>query len=117
VIACSNGVVDEGEECDDSNTTNGDGCSSSCTVETDYDCGTASPSVCTLVTSSCGNGLRTSTESCDNGAVGPISGCTAACVVAVGFTCTGGSTSSPDTCRIKKTLKKKIQDCSFTESC
>lgn len=30
---CGNGVVDPGETCDDGNTNNGDGCSSSCTTE------------------------------------------------------------------------------------
>ena len=32
--SCGNGVVDNGEECDDGNTTSGDGCSSSCQLET-----------------------------------------------------------------------------------
>ncbi len=32
---CGNGVVEEGEECDDGNTENGDGCSSSCLIEDD----------------------------------------------------------------------------------
>jgi uncharacterized protein (TIGR03382 family) len=31
---CGNGVVDPGEQCDDGNTTNGDGCSSTCQDET-----------------------------------------------------------------------------------
>ncbi|MFC1921128.1 thioredoxin domain-containing protein [Chloroflexota bacterium] len=30
---CGNGILDPGEECDDSNTTSGDGCSSACTIE------------------------------------------------------------------------------------
>jgi len=30
---CGNGVVESGEECDDGNTTNGDGCSANCTIE------------------------------------------------------------------------------------
>lgn len=30
---CGNGVFDTGEQCDDGNTSNGDGCSSSCTLE------------------------------------------------------------------------------------
>ena len=33
--SCGNGKIDSGEECDDTNTTNGDGCSSSCTIERD----------------------------------------------------------------------------------
>jgi cysteine-rich repeat protein len=31
---CGNGVVETGEQCDDGNTTSGDGCSSTCTIET-----------------------------------------------------------------------------------
>ena len=31
---CGNGTVDPGETCDDSNTTDGDGCSSTCQDET-----------------------------------------------------------------------------------
>ena len=31
--ACGNGVVDAGEQCDDGNLVNGDGCSSTCTIE------------------------------------------------------------------------------------
>jgi len=30
---CGNGTVERGEQCDDGNVTNGDGCSASCTVE------------------------------------------------------------------------------------
>ncbi len=30
---CGNGLLEEGEQCDDGNTTNGDGCSSTCTYE------------------------------------------------------------------------------------
>ena len=30
---CGNGVIESGEECDDSNVGNGDGCSSSCKKE------------------------------------------------------------------------------------
>ena len=33
--ACGNGLVDDGEECDDGNKTDGDGCSATCAVERD----------------------------------------------------------------------------------
>ncbi len=42
---CGDGVVDEGEECDDGNTNDGDGCSSTCTVE----------AVCDVMPGSCPN--------------------------------------------------------------
>lgn len=40
-----NGVVEPGEACDDSNTINGDGCSSTGSIEAGFNCG-GSPSVC-----------------------------------------------------------------------
>jgi cysteine-rich repeat protein/parallel beta-helix repeat protein len=36
---CGNGILEEGEECDDGNTENGDGCSSSCLVEDNGEAG------------------------------------------------------------------------------
>ena len=46
---CGNGIVEEGEECDDGNTEDGDGCSSDCRVEPGYLCEGA-PSHCFRVT-------------------------------------------------------------------
>jgi cysteine-rich repeat protein/YVTN family beta-propeller protein len=45
---CGNGEVGTGEECDDGNTANGDGCSASCTVEHGGWSCSGAPSVCTL---------------------------------------------------------------------
>ena len=42
---CGDGLLDAGEFCDDGNTDDGDGCSSTCTVEPDSTC-TGEPSVC-----------------------------------------------------------------------
>ena len=36
--ACPDGVLDAGEECDDNNPTDGDGCTSTCEVEDGYQC-------------------------------------------------------------------------------
>jgi cysteine-rich repeat protein len=44
-IRCGNGILEATEECDDGNTTNGDGCSAQCTIEAPTD--TTAPS-CTL---------------------------------------------------------------------
>lgn len=44
-IACGNGDMDTGEECDDGDTDNSDGCSSICTVELGWEC-TGEPSSC-----------------------------------------------------------------------
>jgi cysteine-rich repeat protein len=52
---CGDGEVDEGEECDDMDTTGGDGCDGRCDVEAGYSCDEAdenSPSVCEIA---CGN--------------------------------------------------------------
>jgi len=48
---CGNGVVTPDEQCDDDNTNNGDGCSSTCTIEKGYTC-VGEPSVCTYHSSS-----------------------------------------------------------------
>ena len=42
---CGNGAVAAGEQCDDSNTANNDGCSNSCTIEAGYCC-SGEPSSC-----------------------------------------------------------------------
>jgi cysteine-rich repeat protein len=44
-IVCGNGTIDPGEECDDLNTNNGDGCSFLCIVEAGYGCA-RQPSMC-----------------------------------------------------------------------
>jgi len=51
------------EKCDDGATSNGNGCSSTCTLETGYSCEDL-PSVCSGI---CGDGIRTGTEGCDDG--------------------------------------------------
>lgn len=45
VASCGNGVLDGADDCDDGNTTAGDGCSATCTVEPGYIC-SGSPSMC-----------------------------------------------------------------------
>lgn len=45
---CGDGSVDAPEACDDANTDAGDGCSATCTVESNYLC-TGSPSVCVRI--------------------------------------------------------------------
>ena len=44
---CGNGQKDGSEGCDDGNSNNGDGCSSTCSVENGYSCDSSSPSICT----------------------------------------------------------------------
>jgi cysteine-rich repeat protein len=47
--SCGDGVIDAGEECDDSNLSSGDGCNGGCQVETCYSC-SGEPSVCAPAT-------------------------------------------------------------------
>jgi cysteine-rich repeat protein len=42
---CGNGVIENGEQCDDNGVINGDGCSNTCTIESGWDC-SGEPSVC-----------------------------------------------------------------------
>ena len=44
-VTCGNGVIETGEACDDNNASDGDGCSSLCSVEAGYVC-VGEPSVC-----------------------------------------------------------------------
>ncbi|MDO8524769.1 MAG: myxococcus cysteine-rich repeat containing protein [bacterium] len=61
ISVCGNGDVEQGEECDDGNTRNGDGCSSRCRNEGNG--------------SVCGNGVIESGEQCDDGNTRSNDGC------------------------------------------
>jgi cysteine-rich repeat protein len=60
-LTCGNGVPDPGEQCDDGNPTNGDGCDTNCTV------------------TGCGNGIVTAGEQCDDANTSPGDCCGATC--------------------------------------
>jgi fibro-slime domain-containing protein len=83
---CGNSVVEGLEECDDGNTTPGDGCTSECRLETDWACpipGTACKS--TVV---CGDGRISGSEVCDDRNTVDGDGCSADCSkVEAGWTC------------------------------
>lgn len=68
---CGNGVKTGSETCDDGNTFAGDGCSTSCSVESGYAC-TGSPSTCDTV---CGDGVVAGDEICDDGNAVNTDGC------------------------------------------
>jgi cysteine-rich repeat protein/probable HAF family extracellular repeat protein len=92
---CGNGTVDPGEDCDDGNTTNGDGCDTTCLVEPtcgdgirqrgeecddgNMDDGDGCDHNCTFT--GCGNGIVTLGEQCDDGAQASGDGCSAACLL------------------------------------
>ena len=77
--ACGDGLITPGETCDDHNTTPGDGCSTSCTIEPGYLCSGA-PSVCTR----CGNGIVDTGEACDDGNASSGDGCNTSCQFDIG---------------------------------
>lgn len=62
--ACGDGNLDSGEECDDGNTVNGDGCSAACEIETG---------------SVCGNGVQEAGEECDDNNLIDGDGCSSSC--------------------------------------
>jgi len=75
---CADGWVDELEACDDGGTSDGDGCSAGCTVETGWACA-GSPSACDAV---CGDGILVAgEEACDDGNLVNTDGCTSQCVI------------------------------------
>ncbi|MEW5850976.1 MAG: proprotein convertase P-domain-containing protein [Myxococcota bacterium] len=95
--ACPNGVVEVGEECDDNNGVDGDGCSSTCQIELNV-CGngiTEGPeqcddnnrndgdgcsSACQIEPGECGNGIRRAWEECDDNNAVDGDGCSSLCV-------------------------------------
>ncbi len=93
---CGDGDVNTlaSEACDDSNTTSGDGCSSTCAVESGYGC-TGEPSTCTTT---CGDGIIAGVEACDDANTTPGDGCSATCAVETGYGCTGQPSSCAPIC-------------------
>jgi cysteine-rich repeat protein len=71
---CGNGVLDPGEQCDDSNTKDGDGCSATCQIE----CPPIPGQTC-IGLPRCGNGVLTSNEACDDGNTVSGDGCSGDC--------------------------------------
>jgi cysteine-rich repeat protein len=59
---CGDGTVQAGEQCDDGNVVNGDGCNADCTTPV------------------CGNGIKEMGETCDDGNVTSGDGCSSACL-------------------------------------
>jgi len=92
---CGNGVIDDGESCDDFNHTSGDGCSDRCQMETGWTC-MGTPSICSTV---CGDGLViVGIEGCDDGNLTSGDGCSPACSVDPGWVCAGEPSDCNETC-------------------
>ena len=71
VAICGNGEVETGEQCDDSNVKDGDGCSKACKTEV------------------CGNGVLDLGESCDDGNMADGDCCSSACKLEHSASCNG----------------------------
>ncbi len=91
-VLCGNGVMNEGESCDDGNFTNGDGCTDSCTVEPGYAC---DGGACATV---CGDGLVAGGEQCDDHNTDDGDGCSSSCTEEDGFSCSGAPSTCSTTC-------------------
>jgi len=81
-VGCGNGTQEPGEECDDGNNTNGDGCDANCTL------------------TRCGNGIVTAGEECDDGNTADGDCCSSTCVAAAtGASCDlDGNLCTTDQC-------------------
>jgi cysteine-rich repeat protein len=88
---CGDGVLDGAEQCDDLNSAAGDGCSSTCTIESGFSCD-GSPSVCSGI---CGDGVVVAGESCDDANDVSGDGCSF-CLVDSGYDCS----TTPGVCTL-----------------
>jgi len=83
---CGDGTIERSEQCDDGNTTSGDGCSRICQIETNWDCPTEGQP-CKYV-GNCGSGVLTSNKVCDDGNTVSGDGCSGDCkTVETGYIC------------------------------
>jgi cysteine-rich repeat protein len=85
-LNCSNGIIDGGEQCDDQNFSDNDGCSALCQFEDGFTCNDAEPTICQSI---CGDGLRVGFEQCDDQNTDETDGCLSTCISAPGFECLG----------------------------
>ena len=103
VNTCGNGVLDSGEQCDDGNVIGGDGCDSSCTIESRWTCSVPGHP-CKPV---CGDGVVLGSEQCDDGNLIDGDGCDSNCtvtgcgngIVTAGEQCDDGNTDNTDACK------------------
>lgn len=96
---CGDGVLGNGEECDDGNVNSFDGCSG-CIVEPGYYCtqptGSLGPSTCV---SRCGDGRRVVMfEDCDDANTVSGDGCSGSCTIEAGYICDEGTEMVRDYC-------------------
>ena len=90
--SCGDGIRAGSEQCDDADLMDGDGCSSKCTVEQNYQCRQFMCAASTCDKAICGDGYRQGIEAtidkyCDDANLEPGDGCSAACRAECGFDC------------------------------
>ena len=94
---CGDGVKSySAEECDDGNLLNGDGCSSTCTVETSAFCSQVPCNISVCAIARCGDGFLSSDEQCEDSNTEEGDGCSSSCEIECGYTCAqdgGGCTT------------------------
>ncbi|MHC4837767.1 MAG: DUF4215 domain-containing protein, partial [Planctomycetota bacterium] len=97
---CGNGIVDAGEQCDDGNHVNQDGCDSECRSE-------------------CGNGVVDAGEECDDGNSNDFDGCSSVCasegecgngLLEPGEACDDGNLEDNDGCQSTCKLRENCGD-------
>jgi fibro-slime domain-containing protein len=94
---CGNGTLDEGEVCDDGNTTGDDGCPDCLRVTPGYSC--AAPGQPCQPVALCGDGLVAASEQCDDANRALGDGCSDRCKIELGMKCSGTpSVCTPAVC-------------------
>ncbi|MBI5254757.1 Ig-like domain-containing protein [Candidatus Falkowbacteria bacterium] len=101
---CGNGKIEYGEECDDSNKLDGDGCNSKCLNEGSVACLKVDDANC------CGNGIKDKAEDCDDKNAKSADGCSSKCLnegsTIAGFICGNGKIEYGEDCDDKNVLAK-----------
>ena len=122
IETCGDGLDFYFYECDDGNTTPGDGCDATCVIEVGFTCTGGNPTTADTCGGVCGNGIMEVTEVCDDFNTVGGDGCSADCLtlepeflcvvvpdptvctevcgdgIIVGDTCDDGNTSDLDGC-------------------
>jgi len=83
LAACGDSIVEDLEECDLGDITNGDGCSSSCQMENGWYC-FLDPLICRT---HCGDEIVAGGEQCDDGNTLSGDGCNSQCGIETGYLC------------------------------
>ncbi|HJL17725.1 MAG TPA: putative metal-binding motif-containing protein [Sandaracinaceae bacterium LLY-WYZ-13_1] len=94
VSVCGDGLIASDEQCDDGDTSGGDGCSGSCDEETGWSC-SGEPSSCS---EDCGDGRVVGGEGCDDGDTSGGDGCSGSCTEETGWSCSGEPSSCSEDC-------------------